>query len=615
MSFLALKLADKLRMHSVSRSFQLLSNRAKKTFILVGLAQVALGLLDLLAILIIGVIGSLAVAGISGFEAPSQVTTITQLIRISDYSFQKQIGILGLLSAAFLITKTLMSMWITKRTLGFLSNQGRQISIDLLERVLKHPNIKIALPDTQKTIFVFARGVSEISVGLLGSVLNITADLSLLIILVIGLMLIDPTMAIFSFLLFASLALALYGLLHKQARQMGQQEAMLSIKTNNFLMDLTSILEQIRIRNLESQFIHEYDILQKTKSRNDAEIAFLPLIGKYVLEAGVVFGAILLCALEFMFKNSQAAVASLAIFLTAGTRITPALLRLQQSSMKLKLTHAISGNVFELISDLKNADSSVVAESSPAVEDFPEKPFLSINQLTFAYPANGFFTLDKVNLELERGQVLSIVGPSGSGKSTLASVIVGSLIPNDGVITIQNDSPGLISKKFPGFIGYVPQQSSILEGSLAQNISLTPTVSDQEISRILECIEIAQLTALVSKLPSGINTDLRASGITLSGGEQQRLGIARALFSSPSLLVLDEATSALDGETEFLVSQAIQSLRGQLTIVLIAHRLSTVRNSDKIIYLDNGRVVASGTFEQLRVRVPSFDKQAGLMGF
>lgn len=576
--------------------------------------QTALGLFDLIAVLIVGIIGSLAVSGISGFNQPEAVKKITEVLQISSYSFQKQIAILGIFSAFFLITKTLVSMWITKKTLGFLSSQGRVISNQLLAKLLRLPNIRTALPDVQKTIFIFARGISEVSVGILGSILNIVTDFSLLIILVAGLLLIDPILAIFSFVFFATLALALYGLLHKRARDLGREEAELAIKTGNFLTDLTSVLELVRIRNLEKNFLQEFNRLQQKKTVNDSEIAFLPLIGKYLLETSVVFGAILLCGFEFALKNSQEAIASLAVFLTAGTRITPALLRLQQSAMKLKLSTALSGDVFELIKEIE----SLLGHDEPGkVEEKSESSnasLISARNLNFSYQAGEDLALKDINFDLDTGGMLSIVGPSGSGKSTLASLIVGSLIPVSGYIAIQALDPISLSKVMPGFIGYVPQDVHLIEGSLAQNVSLSYDNSQQDNERVADCIEMAQLSTVVDKLPQGIHTDLRESKISLSGGERQRLGIARALFGKPQLLILDEATSALDSETEALVSEAIQGLKGNITIVLIAHRLSTVKNSDKIIYLEKGQILVEGTFNEVRMRIPAFDKQAGLMG-
>ncbi len=596
------------------RSFRLLSSRARRTFLIVAFSQIAIGLLDLFAILIVGIIASLAVAGISGFENPKIAMQVTDFIGISNFSFQKQIAILGCFSAVFLITKTLASMWITRRTLGFLSNQGRIFSKKLLSDLLRQKNIKLVLPEPQKSVFVFVRGISEISVGLLGSILNLIADFSLLVILVIGLLILDPITAVFSLFLFSFLAVVLYVLLHKRARKLGGDEARLTIAASDFMIDLTGIIEQIRIRNLQENFLEKFDQLQREKTRNDADIAFLPLIGKYVLETGIVIGGILLCLVEFILKDSQQAIASLAIFLTAGTRIMPALLRLQQSSMKLRLTEALSKNAFELIDQIgdleENSATEGHAESAPGVVTHS----VIARGVGFRYSEQSAFSLNNIDFELNPGMMMSIVGPSGSGKSTLASILVGSLIPTTGTILVQNEMPSEISRRFPGTIGYVPQDIPIINGTLRENITLgVPQTAENE-SHLLECIANAQLTKLLTDLPAGMDTDLRKEGISLSGGERQRLGIARSLFSRPSVLILDEATSALDSETENLISKAIQELRGKITIVMIAHRLSTVKTSDQIIYLEAGTIMASGSFDELRRIVPAFDTQAGLMG-
>ncbi len=607
-------LKKELKQSVTVRSFKLLSSRAQRTFLTVAFSQIAIGLLDLFAVLIVGIIGSLAVAGISGFENPKIATQVTDLIGISNFSFQKQIAILGCFSAVFLIIKTLASMWITKRTLGFLSNQGRVLSKNLLSNLLRQKNIKLVLPEPQQSVFVFVRGISEISVGLLGSIMNLIADLSLLVILVIGLLILDPITAVFSLFLFSSLAVVLYVLLHNRARKLGGDEARLTIASSDFMVDLTEIIEQIRIRNLQEDFLKKFDQLQREKTRNDADIAFLPLIGKYVLETGIVIGGILLCLVEFILKDSQQAIASLAIFLTAGTRIVPALLRLQQSSMKLRMTEALSENAFELIDQIEDIDYNFANKNE--LESIFEVTNHSVKAsgVGFKYSEQSAFALNNIDFELNPGMMMSIVGPSGSGKSTLANILVGSLIPTTGIILVQNETPSEISRRFPGTIGYVPQDIPIINGTLRENITLGVPQTTENESHLLECIANAQLTKLLTDLPAGMDTDLRKEGISLSGGERQRLGIARALFSRPSVLILDEATSALDSETENLISKAIQELRGKITIVMIAHRLSTVKTSDQIVYLKNGTIMASGSFDELRRIVPSFDTQAGLMG-
>jgi ABC-type multidrug transport system fused ATPase/permease subunit len=169
-------------------------------------------------------------------------------------------------------------------------------------------------------------------------------------------------------------------------------------------------------------------------------------------------------------------------------------------------------------------------------------------------------------------------------------------------------------QRWPGAIAYVPQDISIVRGTIATNVALGFDLSEVDENRIWEALEIAQLRSFVEGLPDGINSTVGERGAKLSGGQRQRLGIARALLSSPKLLVLDEATSALDGKSEIDVSDAISKLKNSMTLVVIAHRLSTVRNADLVIYMDSGKIVASGTFDEVRKAVPDFDMQAKLMG-
>jgi ABC-type multidrug transport system fused ATPase/permease subunit len=209
---------------------------------------------------------------------------------------------------------------------------------------------------------------------------------------------------------------------------------------------------------------------------------------------------------------------------------------------------------------------------------------------------------------------VAIVGPSGAGKTSLIDALLGVSMPSEGVIKISGLSSSEAISKWPGAIAYVPQDINISNGTIAYNVGLGYQLSEISESEIWSALETAQLADFVRNLPLGLQTPVGDRGSKLSGGQRQRLGIARALLSNPKLLVLDEATSALDGKSELDVSDAINALKGSMSVVLIAHRLSTVRNADLVVYLDKGRLVTSGSFDEVRKRVPDFDHQAKLMG-
>jgi ABC-type multidrug transport system fused ATPase/permease subunit len=206
---------------------------------------------------------------------------------------------------------------------------------------------------------------------------------------------------------------------------------------------------------------------------------------------------------------------------------------------------------------------------------------------------------------------VAIVGPSGAGKTTCFEIATGFRLPNSGKALIDGQDPRLLLEYGQGAIGIVPQRPHLISGNLAENVSLAST-AQTDLTKAAECLKLAGLHAYAN--PGALEMTVEPDAGQLSGGEIQRLGIARALYRDPGILFLDEATSALDAETEAQISKVLDSLRGKMTVVLIAHRLSTVMNSDKIIYLDKGRVVAEGSFTELQNKVPDFAKAVELMG-
>jgi len=188
------------------------------------------------------------------------------------------------------------------------------------------------------------------------------------------------------------------------------------------------------------------------------------------------------------------------------------------------------------------------------------------------------------------------------------------LNPDEGVITISGLSPALAISTWPGSIAYVPQDVMISNGTIKENVALGYPEAEVIDEDVWKALEAAQLSEFIKTLPNGLNTQTGDRGTRLSGGQRQRLGIARAMFTRPLLLILDEATSSLDGETEANITDSVQKMRGEVTVVMIAHRLSTVRHADLVVYMESGKVVATGNFDEVRKLVPNFDKQAQLMG-
>ena len=209
---------------------------------------------------------------------------------------------------------------------------------------------------------------------------------------------------------------------------------------------------------------------------------------------------------------------------------------------------------------------------------------------------------------------MAFVGPSGAGKTTVIDVLLGVLKPDTGSVLISGVAPLIAVAKWPGAVSYVPQDVVIAAGTIRENVGLGYPVEIASDELVLSALKVANLEEFVLGLPEGMDSQVGERGAKLSGGQRQRLGIARAMFTKPNLLVMDEATSALDGETEEGITRAIQAMRGKTTIVMIAHRLSTVRDADVVVYMDKGMILAQGNFSEVRDSIPNFDRQAKLMG-
>jgi ABC-type multidrug transport system fused ATPase/permease subunit len=238
----------------------------------------------------------------------------------------------------------------------------------------------------------------------------------------------------------------------------------------------------------------------------------------------------------------------------------------------------------------------------------------SIHNVQLTYPGIHKPALIDISLEAEEGKLIAVVGGSGAGKTTHIDGLLGVLDPDLGDVRISGFTPLETFERWPGAVAYVPQEITVINGTVRENVALGFTKKDAQDDLIHKALKLARLDQFVSDLDLGIDTHVGERGFKMSGGQRQRLGIARALFTEPKLLVLDEATSALDAETEAAISSAIFSLKGKVTVVMIAHRLSTVRTADLVLYMSSGRITAKGTFDEVRKLVPDFDLQARLMG-
>jgi ABC-type multidrug transport system fused ATPase/permease subunit len=609
-----MKLIERYQSSMVSKALGLLEKREKTKVAVTFLIQIILALLDLIGVAIIGLLGALSINGVQSRPPGNRVSSALRFFGLSESTFQSQVAFLGLVACFILVFRTLISIYLIRKSMFFLSRRSAVISSELMNRLMSQSLLFVQKKSLQENLYSVTTGVTNLVLGVIGSLITLFADSVLLFVLFTGLLIVDPGMAMGSIVFFVFVGLTLYWLLNAKAKKLGVTESILNVESNEKILEvLTSYRESI-VRNRRSYYAKVVGQIRLNLANTSAEISILPHISKYVIETSMVVGALLISAYQFVTQDATRAVSTLSVFLIAATRIAPAILRIQQSAIQMKISIGAATPTLSLISDLKSLNSVDLTIDELQLEHIGFIPEVSLENVSFTYPNREHPTILNASLKIKAGEMLAIVGPSGAGKTTLADLILGVLAPDSGVAEVSNCTAADVGSKWPGALSYVPQDVMIANGSIKSNVHLGYPESLETSRFVWEALEIAKLSEFVRDLEFEENSNVGDRGSRLSGGQRQRLGIARALYSKPKMLVLDEATSALDGETEASISTAINNLKGSVTVIVIAHRLSTIREADQVVYLEGGRILASGTIDEVRSAVPNFDRQAGLMG-
>lgn len=604
----------RVKRSTFGRSMRIFSLSDRRKIIVTTLLQIFLGLLDLVGVAVIGVLGALAVNGIQSKQPGNRVSQVLSFLNLDNFTFQNQAAILGGFAAFILIFRTIATIIISRRVLFFLSRRAAVVSTELISRLLRRSILEIQEKTSQETLYAVTNGVSTITLGIVGTTVALASDIAILTFLSIGLFVVDPVIAFGTFLLFGFVGYILFKLMQQRAQVLGRQTSELTIQSNEKILEVLNSYREFIVRNRRKYYAARIGEGRLALANNQAEISFMPNISKYVIETTVVFGTLVISAIQFMTTDATRAVATLSVFLAAGTRIAPAVLRLQQGALQIKGSLGAANPTLDLIERL-NYEEEIRAEDDSL--DLDHEGFsgeIVVENVNFGYPNSISRAADNVSLKVNEGKSVAIVGSSGAGKTTLVDLILGILDPNSGSVRISGLKPLEAISKWPGAIAYVPQDVMISNGTIRENVALGFPIEVASDELVWDALRIAQLESFVKSMPNGIDSHVGERGTKISGGQRQRLGIARALFTKPKMIILDEATSALDGRTEIEFANAINQLKGHVTVVLIAHRLSTVREADSIVYMRDGAIVDVGTFEQVRSRVPDFDIQSKLTG-
>lgn len=375
----------------------------------------------------------------------------------------------------------------------------------------------------------------------------------------------------------------------------GEKIRKYTILTNKVFMEAIYGIKEVFVLRKQKHFVDEFN----SKMLKQQKATVLPVIGSeipaYIIEGVCITGIMVVLYWKMgTIDNKEGFVAILASFAVGAFRILPAVGKISSAMNDITVYLPGLDAIYENISESRERNDlfyDIEAEDDLDFKDMHFTSSIDIKNISFAYDDNSRDVLNDLSISIDRGDSVALIGESGAGKSTLADLILGILEPSQGLITMDGVDIHRIPNAWSRTVGFVPQSIYLSDSSIRENVAFGVSEKDIDDKLVHDALNRAKILDYINSLPEGINTEIGDRGIRLSGGQRQRIGIARALYHNPEILILDEATSALDNETETAVMEAIDSLKGMVTLIIIAHRLTTIRNCNKIFEIVNGKAV------------------------
>jgi ABC-type multidrug transport system fused ATPase/permease subunit len=607
---------QKAVIHYLKIALKMLSKSDQRKILMVLAVNMTLSLLDFIGIALVGLLTAITVQGIGSQSQSIMVNNFLSIFNLDNLTFQMQVAIIGISASMLFVFKSMSAMYLTKRIYFLLSHKCATISSNVSSLVFKQELNEILKRSSQETLFAMSSGVNSLFMGILASCINIVTDISMLIVIIIGVFIIDPFTSFIVLSFFSFIGFILYKKLEVRARILGEITRDLNISNSEKVLDVLATYRELLVHNRRGYYVEIIKKIRTELADVTAESMFQPYIGKYLIEMTMILSGVIFASYQYSVHDALEATTILGVFVAATFRVAPAILRIQQGFLGIKNNMGSSDSTIEMIQDLVKVDQ----EDDYVNIDFYDfnhvgfQQSISLENLEFKYSNDSSFILKYKAYRFKSHAITAITGPSGVGKSTLVDLILGVNQPKQGTIKISGLSPRDAFKKWPGAVSYVPQNVAMIKGTIRENISIGFTgkfFSDEILWKVLER---AQLKEFVETLPRKLEADLLEIGSNLSGGQRQRLGIARALVTNPKILILDEATSALDGGTENEIISTLKSLTDSVTIILVAHRFSTIRAADELVYIENGEKIISGNFDKIRKESDSFNRVFNLAG-
>jgi len=561
--------------------------------------------------LIIGsiLLGIIEVIGVSSIMPFIAVASQPELIQSNEYlslfyttfnftSDKAFLMVLGFLMLVFVIIRNAYLGFFYYAQNRFTNMRRHSLSLKLFRIYIsqKYPYF------LNKNSYEFVKNIiNEIEILINGTILqivNLITHIFQILLLSAFLFYINPFATLFISITLTFVYGLIYILIKKEVRRLGKERYRMNTLRMRVVNEAFWGIKETKITGCEQSFIDSFTYPSKMLSKNHTKEEVINIIPKYILEI-IAFSSILFFIMMMILKTNDFTiiVSSISVYAYAGYRLMPSVQGLFRSFSRFKYSIPAASRIVE---EFKNRFS----DRDPIDKTVPRMSFkkeIAVRNLSFAYNKTNKKVLDSINLTITANTLVGFAGKTGSGKTTLVDIILGLLIPQEGSIVIDGNSIDNDSiRNWQQNLGYVPQTIYLSNDTIASNIAFGNTSKTMDFKAVRDAAKLAQIDDFImNELPDQYETTVGERGIRLSGGQRQRIGIARALYRNPSVLVLDEATSALDNQTEKDVMTAIDGLSGKKTILLIAHRLSTLRKCDEIFYLENGVITKRGKYEEL----------------
>ncbi len=506
----------------------------------------------------------------------------------------------GFVVLAFLV-KTAGSLVFRWWLLGRTNRVTALAAAELMNRYVLAPYAA----HRTRSLSVLYRNVNDATnqaASVLLALVTLCSDVLVLVAIMLVLALASPLVTLFAATLFGALVFGVQRMLRKRQLRLGEEAAEAGLEAWQALLPGLEGFRETRLTSSASTFVGRFRSARVRGAHIGREIGFISDVPRYLLEVVFIVAVAGIAGLLFLLGQGNEIIAVLGLFAAASMRALPTMNRVSASVAIMRAGQAGLRIVVDAMSELDS--EGMHDEVARSVTPFSGDIVLS--DVSFAYADGETAVIEDLSLIIRENQTTAFTGGSGAGKTTLVDLVLGLLSPQQGRISCGGrDIEDDLASWYAG-IGVVPQDVFLLNATLLENITFGEAAEKIDLARVHDAVSQAELTDVIATLADGLETIVGDRGLRLSGGQRQRVGLARALYRRPKLLVLDEATSALDNATEHRIAETLNSLRGQMTIVIVAHRLSTVRSVDHLVHLREGRIAAQGTFDGVRAQDSEF---------